>query len=129
MALSIIGIGLASYLLYEFYAPVLSDICNIGPGINCSAVTKGSLSTLFGIPVALYGLVGYAAILFGSITKRKNLALGMAAFGFVFCLRISILELFFVKIICPVCLACQIDMLLVFLLALQLKYKFVKTSK
>jgi len=129
IAFSILGIGLASYLLYNYYAVVPSTFCNISSGVNCNAVTKGTLSLFFGIPVAVWGLIGYAFILFASLTKRKKLAFGMATFGMLFCLRITILELFFVKIICPVCLACQFDMLFLFLLGLQLNYKLIKSSK
>lgn len=129
IVLALIGIVLATYLLYNFYAVIPSTICNISSGINCNAITKGTLSTLFGIPVALVGLIGYAVILFSSLTKKKKLALGMTAFGMLFCLRLTILELLFIKVICPVCLACQIIMLIVFLLSLQLNYKWVKSSK
>ncbi|OGM08744.1 hypothetical protein A2W13_00920 [Candidatus Woesebacteria bacterium RBG_16_36_11] len=129
IVLALIGIVLATYLLYNFYAVVPSTICNISSGINCNAITKGTLSTLFGIPVALVGLIGYAVILFSSLTKKKKMALGMTAFGMLFCLRLTILELFFIKVICPVCIACQIIMLIVFLLSLQLNYKWVKSSK
>ena len=129
IVLALIGIVLATYLLYNFYAVVPSTICNISSGINCNAITKGTLSTLFGIPVALVGLIGYAVILFSSLTKKKKLAMGMTAFGMLFCLRLTILELFFIKVICPVCIACQIIMLIVFLLSLQLNYKWVKSSK
>ena len=126
--LSIIGIVLATYLLYNFYAAVPSTLCNISSGLNCNAVTKGTLSTFLGIPVALVGLTGYAVILFSSLTKKKKLSLAMTAFGLLFCLRLTILEVFFIKILCPVCLACQLIMLIVFLLSLQLNYKLVKAS-
>ena len=129
IALSLVGIVLATYLLYNFYAPVPSTICNISSSINCNEITKGTLSLIFGIPVALIGLIGYAVILFSAITKKKTLALGMTAFGMLFCLRLTILEIFFVKVLCPVCIACQIIMLLVFLLSFQLKYKLIKGLK
>lgn len=121
--LSVIGIVLATYLLYNFYAQVPSTICNFGNRVNCNEVTKGSLSTFAGIPVAFVGLVGYATILFSSLTKRKVLALFMTTFGMFFCLRLTILELFFVKVYCPVCLMCQLVMLLVFAGSLYLNFQ------
>jgi uncharacterized membrane protein len=83
-------------------------------------VTKGSLSTLFGIPVSLIGLIGYIVILLCSIFKQKLLVLGMTTFGMVFCLFITYQEVFRLKVICPVCLTCQLVMLTVFLLAIYL---------
>jgi len=124
--LSSLGILLAIYLFYNFLTKPLIESCYINAAINCDAVTKGSLSTLFGIPVSLIGLVGYVVILLSSILKQKLLVLGMSAFGMVFCLFITYQEVFILKVICPVCLTCQLVMLLVFLLAIYLN---VKTKK
>ena len=124
-ALSVIGIFLAVYLLIQYYqvAPGSETICNFNPWVNCSAMTTGSLATLFGIPVAFVGLFGYVFILFSALTKRKGLMLGMSAFGVLFCLRITILEIFFVKIICPVCILCQVVMFVLFGISLYLYFK------
>lgn len=117
---SVIGIGLASYLFYNFLTKPATQICTINNQINCDAITKGSLSTIFGIPVSLVGLTGYIVILFSSLIKNKKLLLSMAAFGMIFCLYITYQELFKIKVICPVCLACQLDMLILFSLGLKL---------
>jgi len=121
--LSIVGVILASYLLYSFYNPKPNLLCDINDKVNCQAVTSGSLATFASVPVSLIGLVGYAAILFSSFTKRKKLMLGMSVFGMLFCLRLTILEVFFVKILCPVCIACQTVMLLVFTISVVLNIK------
>lgn len=118
--LAIIGIGLASYLLYETLAPAHVSPCYVNATINCEASTKGSLSTLFGIPVALYGLTGYLLILLAAFKKWKGMVFGVATFGLVFCLRITILEVFQLGVVCPVCLLCQLDMVALFLLSLRL---------
>jgi len=118
--LSIIGICLASYLFYNFLTKPSVESCYINSKINCEAVTKGPLSTLLGIPVSLVGLSGYIVILLCSWFKKKKLALAMATFGMVFCLFITYQEVFLLKVICPVCLTCQLVMLVVFLLTLKL---------
>lgn len=120
ICLSILGILLASYLFYNFLTKPLIESCYFNSHINCDAVTKGSLSTLFGIPVSLVGLIGYIVILLCSIFKQKLLVLGMTTFGMIFCLFITYQEVFRLKVICPVCLACQLVMLTVFLLAIYL---------
>ena len=117
---SSLGILLAIYLFYNFLTKPLVESCYFNSHINCDAVTKGSLSTLFGIPVSLVGLVGYVVILLSSIFKQKLLVLAMSTFGMVFCLFITYQELFIIKVICPVCLTCQLVMLTVFLLAIYL---------
>lgn len=128
IVLSGIGILLAIYLFYNFLTKPLIESCYISTTINCDAVTKGALSTLFGIPVALIGLVGYITILLSSVFKKKLLVLGMSTFGMVFCLFITYQELFSLKVICPVCLACQLVMLIIFLLAIYLNLNIKKTK-
>lgn len=123
IVLSVLGILLATYLFYNFLAKPLFESCYFNSRINCDAVTKGSLSTLFGIPVSLIGLLGYITILFSSVFKKKLLVLGMSTFGMVFCLFITYQEIFILKVICPVCLTCQLVMLVVFILSLVLNYK------
>ena len=126
ISLSILGVFLAIYLFYNFLTKPLVESCYLNAHINCDAVTKGSLSTLFGIPVSLIGLTGYFVILLSSIFKKKLLVLGMATFGMIFCLFITYQEIFLLKVICPVCLTCQLVMFLVFLLAMYLNFKKIK---
>jgi len=123
IVLSFFGILLASYLFYNFLTKPLIESCYFNSYINCDAVTKGSLSTLFGIPVSLIGLIGYVVILLCSIFKKKLLVLGMSTFGMVFCLFITYQELFRIKVICPVCLTCQLVMFTVFLFVLYLNVR------
>lgn len=126
--LAVIGIFLASYLFYNYLIKPPLQLCYINSNVNCDAVTKGEISTLFGVPVSLVGLIGYIVILISSIIKNKKMVFYMAGFGMVFCLYITFQEVFFLKVICPVCLACQLDMLLVFLLGLKLNFLTDKIS-
>lgn len=121
--LSFIGILLALFLLYNFFAKTPSSVCHINDKFNCDAVTKGSISTLFGIPVALYGLLGYITIFVSSVYKKAKLAFGVTVFGMLFCLRLTFLEIFVIKVLCPVCLTCQTIMFIVFILT------FILTKK
>jgi len=118
--LSLVGIGLAIYILYYYYSPSEPGICNINARMNCLPITKGNLKDLFGIPVALYGLIGYIFIFIASITKNKKLFIGMATFGVLFCLRITALEVFVEKVLCPICLVCQTIMLILFFVSIYL---------
>jgi uncharacterized membrane protein len=127
IALSILGILLATYLFYNFFTKPLIESCYLNSHVNCDSVTKGSLSTLFGIPVSLIGLTGYIVILLFSVFKKKLLVLGMSAFGMAFCLFITFQEIFILKVICPVCLTCQLVMLIIFLLGIYLNLNIKKT--
>ena len=122
-SLSIIGIVLGSILLFEHYHYIAASVCNINSTFNCSAIAIGSLSKLFGIPIPYFGLTGYVAILIASLCKAKRTVFLIALAGFLFCLRITLLEIFQVHIICPVCLACQFDMILVLCFTMYLNFK------
>lgn len=116
--LSLFGIGLALYLLYSYIFRPAYQPCSINSSVNCDAIIKGPVSTLFGVPTALYGLIGYTCILISTFTKNKKLLFAMSAFGLVFCLRITFIELFLIHVYCPICLACQLVMAVVFILSL-----------
>lgn len=118
--LSVIGITLAIYLLWEqFFKPTFQP-CNINSVVNCNAIISGAVAKTFGIPTPLIGLIGYIVILISAILKKKRLLLGMATFGLIFCLSIAYIELFKLNVICPVCICCQIIMISVFILAINL---------
>jgi uncharacterized membrane protein len=129
IVLSILGICLASYLFYNFLTKPTLEACYVNSIINCDAVTKGSLSALFGVPVSLVGLAGYIVILLSSIFKKKKTVLAMSTFGMLFCLYITFQEVFFLRVLCPVCLTCQFVMLLVFIIALSLNLSTKKSTK
>lgn len=121
--LGVVGILLALYLLWQkFFHPAFQP-CNINTTVNCNALTSGPLQNTLGIPTALIGLTGYVFILFGAFKKMPKLILGMATFGLAFCLYIAYRELFELRVICPVCIACQLDMITVFILGILLNKK------
>lgn len=115
--LSVLGIILALYLLWEqFFHPSFQP-CNINATISCDAIISGPVAKTFGIPTPLYGLVGYLIIFLSAIYRQRKLLLGMAIFGLGFCLWIAFIELFQLRVICPVCIGCQLIMISVFILA------------
>lgn len=118
--LAVIGLVLGTYLMWEQVSRPAWQPCNINATINCDAVIKGAVSKTLGIPTPIYGLVGYALILIGAFIKNKKLILSMAGFGLAFCMYIAYRELFQLHVICPVCIGCQIDMIITFILAIML---------
>lgn len=122
-ALSLIGIILAVYLLWQqFYQPEFQP-CNINATINCDAIINGAVAKTFGLPTPLYGLIGYIVIFFASIFRKKKLLVNMAIFGLAFCTWIAYKELFELRVVCPICITCQIIMITVFCLALVVNKK------
>jgi uncharacterized membrane protein len=121
--LSILGIILATYLFVSYLTRPAFQPCYLNSVINCDAVIKGPISVTLGIPTALYGLAGYIAIFILTFFKKTKLVIAVATFGMLFCLRLTFIEIFILKVYCPVCLTCQLDMLATFILSLLLLKK------
>lgn len=119
---AVFGLFLAGYLLYLYFFHPTSSICYINSKVNCNLVTTGALATLFGIPVGLYGFVGFATILAGTFLKQSKLILGMAIFGFLFCARMLYFEIFVYSAYCPVCLMCMFTMISEIILSVRLSF-------
>ena len=121
--LAVIGVILGSYLMIEqIFRPAFQP-CNINSVVNCNAVVSGALQKTLGIPTPLYGLVGYVVIFFAAMYQNRKLLLGMATFGLLFCAYIAYVELILLHVLCPVCIGCQIDMLLTFILSAVLYFR------
>ena len=114
------GIFLALYLLWEQLFHPSFQPCNINSVVNCNPTINGPLAKTLGIPTPLIGLAGYVFILIGAFKKNAKLILGVAIFGLVFCLYIAFRELIGLHVVCPVCVACQLDMITVFILGILL---------
>jgi uncharacterized membrane protein len=116
--LSVTGVLVAVYLLWEqIFHPSL-QFCNINSVVNCDAIISGKVSRTLGLPTPLYGLIGYVVIFLSSVFQRKKLLLGTATFGLLFCFWIAYQELFLLHVVCPACILCQLLMIAIFILAL-----------
>ena len=118
--LSVGGIILALYLLWEQWTQPAIPPCTINSYINCDAVIKGVVAKTFGIPTPLYGLIGYSIIFLSTLFKKKKILISAATFGLLFCLWIAYRELVELHVICPVCIGCQLIMISVFTLSVVL---------
>jgi uncharacterized membrane protein len=102
--LTVIGLGVASYLTYVHYSGI-KPVCTAGG--SCLKVQTSVYSKLAGVPVALIGLLGYIAIL-GSllVPESENSRLATMAFtlvGFGFSAYLTYRELFTIHAVCEWC--------------------------
>jgi uncharacterized membrane protein len=109
--LALAGLGVAGYLTWVHYAD-LEPICAGGSG-GCERVQNSEYAELAGVPVALIGLVGYAAILAslalpGDAGRFAGALLAFAGFGFSAWL--TYVELFEIDAICQWCVASAVIM-------------------
>ncbi len=115
---ALVGVGVASYLVYVHYAGI-EPFCVSGGG--CEKVQSSSYSSILGVPVALLGLIGYAAII-GSLFVPGEVGRGttavLALSGFGFSVYLTYLELFRINAICQWCVVSAILMTILMVLAM-----------
>ena len=109
------GVALAGYLTYVHYQPE-ALICTAGGG--CETVQESSYAELFGVPVALLGLLSYVAVLVlvaldSELARTLAAAVALTAVGFV--VYLVTLQAFVIDAWCIWCLVN--DLVLVPLLA------------
>ena len=110
--LSLIGFFVALYLWLYKIGVIGTLQCGTG---GCERVQTSRYADLFGIPVAFYGVVGYAMMLAVSVAgvqprflARRGPTLLLAVLaggGFLFTLYLTYLELFVIHAICRWCVA------------------------
>jgi uncharacterized membrane protein len=103
------GLGVAGYLTYVHYAGI-SPVCTTGG--SCEKVQTSAYSELFGIPVALIGLLGYAAILATLLareTETTRFAVSaLTLTGFAFSAYLTYREIYSIHAICEWCVSSAI---------------------
>jgi uncharacterized membrane protein len=118
------GLGVSIYLTLTHYTKVVSLVCSNNGAINCEKVTTSPQSMVFGIPVAVLGLVFFVSMLALCLPRvyqrpeiglaRLRLASSVVGIGFVFYLLYS--ELFVIHAICLWCSSVHILTFIIFCL-------------
>ena len=123
IGLAILGLLVSIYM--TIYKVTNNEAMCIGSG-GCSVVNGSRYSEVNGIPVALIGVGGYAAILSLLFLERRPgffqengtmLLFGVSLVGFLFTLYLIVVEVFFIKAYCPFCLTSQAVMTIIFILS------------
>ena len=123
IALAIIGLLVSIYM--TIFKITSNDNMCIGSK-DCSVVNASRYSELYGIPVAVFGVVGYAAILAVLWLERNPgffnqngtmLLFGLSLTGFLFTLYLIFLEIALIKAYCPFCITSQAAMTIIFILS------------
>ena len=97
----------------------------LGSG-DCHTVNASKYSEVNGIPVAIFGIGGYLAILAVLYFENSNrffkqnatlMIFGMSLTGFLFTVWLIYVEIALLKAICPFCVTSQVAMTIIFILA------------
>jgi vitamin-K-epoxide reductase (warfarin-sensitive) len=108
--LAVIGIVVSSVSLQHHYATSKTEYCDIGETFNCDIVNRSAYSSILGIPVALIGMLGYAALTGLATVYRERrdtpaLLLGGALAGLAFALYLTYVEARVLGVWCILCLS------------------------
>jgi uncharacterized membrane protein len=102
--LSLAGAGVAAYLVYTRYSGA-AIFCSTG---GCETVQSSSYAVVAGVPVAILGLIGYAAILLTALVPGPTsaaLAVVLSAIGVVFSGYLLYAQLGPIGAVCQWCVA------------------------
>jgi vitamin-K-epoxide reductase (warfarin-sensitive) len=108
--LAVGGIVVSSVALEHHYGTSKTAFCDIGENFNCDIVNRSAYSSIAGIPVALIGMLGYAALVGLATVYRERretpalLFLG-ALGGLAFALYLTYIEGWVLGTWCIVCLS------------------------
>ena len=108
--LAVGGIVVSSVALEHHYGTSKTAFCDIGENFNCDIVNRSAYSSIAGVPVALIGMLGYAALVGLATVYRERretpalLFLG-ALVGLAFALYLTYIEGWVLGAWCIVCLS------------------------
>jgi uncharacterized membrane protein len=122
LALSLVAVGISSYLTVAHYSDAAALACPDTGIVNCTLVTTSSWSILFGVPVAVIGLVWALAMAALTVPWSwqarpawiRRLRLGLSAAGAAMVLYLVYVELFRIGAICLWCTAMHVTAVCLF---------------
>ena len=108
--LSVLGIAVSGISLDHHFRKTKTTYCDFGQSFNCDIVNRSEYSSVAGIPVALIGVLGYAALLaFSTLYRGKAetpaiLTVG-SGMGLGFALYLTYIEKYVLFAWCILCLS------------------------
>ena len=108
--LAVCGIAVSSVSLQRHYATSKTAYCDIGETFNCDIVNRSEYSSVFGVPVALIGMLGYAGLVGLATVYRERretptMLFGVAGAGLAFALYLTYVEARVLGVWCILCLS------------------------
>jgi uncharacterized membrane protein len=108
--LAAVGIVVSGISLYHHYGSSKTSFCDFGESFNCDIVNRSTYSTLFGIPVALIGILGYLALLALATFYREKaetpaMLIIASTLGLGFAIYLTYIERFVLGTWCILCLS------------------------
>jgi len=108
--LAICGVVVSSVSLQHHFATSKTAYCEIGENFSCDIVNRSKYSSILGIPVALIGMLGYAALaglaaVYRERRETPTMLFAAAAAGLAFALYLTYIEGRVLGVWCILCLS------------------------
>jgi vitamin-K-epoxide reductase (warfarin-sensitive) len=108
--LAVCGIAVSSVSLQHHFATSKTAYCDVGENFNCDIVNRSTYSKIFGVPVALIGMLGYGALVWLATVYRARrdaatMLFGGASAGLAFALYLTYVEARILGVWCILCLS------------------------
>lgn len=102
------GVALSGVSLYNHYSPSATEYCDFNEVLNCDLVNRSSYARILGVPVALIGLLGFAALLASFLLSGGAVLAGLrfctSLVGLTFAVYLAFIEGFVLHTWCLLCL-------------------------
>jgi len=128
LIVAIIGFADATYLTVEHFQGVIPP-CSITSG--CEKVLTSSYAEIFGIPVAIFGIIYYLVMAVGIFvyldTKKEPVlrwTLRLSVFGFIMTLWFIYVQQFVLHSYCQYCLTSALTSTILFIISLVACFKY-----
>ncbi|MEP7357667.1 MAG: vitamin K epoxide reductase family protein [Anaerolineales bacterium] len=111
LILAVLGMLVSAYLTWVKLSNTLAFCSGVG---DCEAVNSSSYSAVFGVPVAVLGLLAYLGIAAVLAAEKRLQGLreygplavfGLALTGTLYSAYLTYVELFIIHAVCPYCVA------------------------
>lgn len=130
-ALTLVGLALSIYLTITHYTDQAALFCQQNSVVNCLKVTTSPESVIFGIPVAVLGLVFFVPMVAltspwawrSALPVLRWLRLAGVALGLVFVVYLVSAELVLIGSICEYCTGVHIVTIALFVVVLIGQYR------
>lgn len=116
LVLALAGVVLSSITLWVHYSDVSQPAISKSTW-NSSFVNHSSYAVVAGIPVAVFGIVGYTVLALLTWYRRKALTAIAALLGLAYTLYLTNIEAHILNVWCAYCVASLIVMVMITLLA------------
>lgn len=129
LMLTVTGLGVSAYLMWGYTAPGASLAC--GGSHGCDTVKNSVYASFLGIPVPVFGLVAYLALMLLIVAQNLTAVkergwspyISLTIFGFslsgvLYSAYLTYLELFVIFAICRWCVASAIILVAIFVLSI-----------